>query len=144
VTVVVTSIVSIADWVPSLTVKTQWPAAAGVTLNVPPPLGGETVAIPLHELVPPLAAVLTVNVPANPASVAVKLCAAPAPVATNESPDGARPIADGVAVGAGVAVGVGGGTVLPVPPDPLQPTMSTAKTHTEKPRDGRIAGPTSG
>ena len=106
-------------------------------------------AIPLQEFVAPLAAVLTVNAPVNPASVAVKLCAAPAPVATNESPEGVRPIAlaggvgegaaDGVAVGAGVAVGVGGETVLPVTPDPLQPTMSTAKKHTEKPRHRRIA-----
>jgi hypothetical protein len=151
----VTSIVSVTDWVPSLTVKTQWPAATGVTLNAPPPLAGETVAIPLHEFVAPLAAVLTVNVPVKPVSVAVKLCAAPAPVATNESAEGARFTAavltggvgegvgvgapDGVAVGTGVAVGVGPGAVVLVPPDPLQPTTSMAMSTTEKPRHTCIA-----
>ena len=104
--VVVTSIVSVADRVPSLTVKTQWPAATGVTLNVPLPLAGETVAIPLHEFVVPLAAVLTVNVPLKPASVAVKVCAAPAPAVMNERADGARAIAEEPGVGDGVGDGV--------------------------------------
>jgi hypothetical protein len=152
--VVVTSIVSVTDWVPSLTVKTQWPAVTGVTLNVPLPLAGEMVAIPLHEFAAPLAAVLTVNVPVKPVSVAVKLCAAPAPVAANDSAEGARftaavltgvgeavgvGAADGVALGTGVAVGVGPGTVVLVPPDPLQPTASIAKSTTEKPRHTCIA-----
>jgi hypothetical protein len=153
--VVVTSIVSVTDWVPSLTVKTQWPAATGVTLNVPLPLAGETVAIPLHEFVAPAAAVPAVNVPVNPVSVAVKLCAAPAPVATNDSAEGARFTAavltggvgegvavgapDGVGLGSGVAVGLGPGTVVLVPPEPLQPTTSAAKSTTEKPRHTSIA-----
>jgi hypothetical protein len=105
--VVVTSIVSVADRVPSLTVKRQWPTATGVALNVPLPLAGETVAIPLHEFVVPLAAVLTVNVPLKPASVAVKVCAAPAPVVMNERADGARAIAEEPGVGDGVGDGVG-------------------------------------
>jgi hypothetical protein len=105
--VVVTSIVSVADRVPSPTVKTQWPAATGVTLNVPLPLEGEAVEIPLHEFVVPLAAVLTVNVPLKPASVAVKVCAAPAPVVMNEMAEGARAIAEEPGVGDGVGDGVG-------------------------------------
>ena len=140
--VVVTSIVSVADRVPSLTVNRQWPAATGVTLNVPLPLAGETVAIPLHEFVVSLAAVLTVNVPLKPASVAVKVCAAPAPVVMNERADGARlmvgvgdGVGDGVGeavavgeavgvtedpgVGVGVGVGVATVTVEAVPPAPL-------------------------
>jgi hypothetical protein len=117
--VVVTSIVSVADRVPSLAVNRQWPTATGVTLNVPLPLAGETVAIPLHEFVVPLAAVLTVNVPLKPASVAVKVCAAPAPVVMNERADGARlmvgigdGVGDGVAVEPGVGDGVGDGVAV--------------------------------
>jgi hypothetical protein len=145
--VVVTSIVSVTDWVPSLTVKTQWPAATGVTLNVPLPLAGETVAIPVHEFVVPAAAVLTVNVPVNPASVAVKFCAAPAPVAANESAGGVKLAAPvlaggvGVALGTGVAlatgVAVGEGVVRAVPPDPLHaattdPTSSAARMSRDR------------
>ena len=111
--VVVTSIVSVADRVPSLTLKTQWPTATGVTLNAPLPLEGETAAIALHEFAVPLVAVLTVNVPPKPASVALNVCAAPAPVVINERAEGAKTIADepgvGDAVGVGKGVAVGDG-----------------------------------
>jgi len=107
--VVVTSIVSAANRVPSLTLKTQWPTATGVTLNAPLPLEGETAAIALHEFEVPLATVLTVNVPLKPASVAVKVCAAPAPVVINERAEGARTITDEPGVGDAVGVGEGAG-----------------------------------
>jgi hypothetical protein len=47
---------------PPKTVNVQCPAATGATVN-DVPLEGEIVAIPLHELAVPAAAVLAVNEP---------------------------------------------------------------------------------
>lgn len=68
-----TSIVSVADCVPSETVNVQWPAAIAVTVNVPDPLAGAIVAIPAHEPALPEAAVVAVKFPAKPDSLAVKV-----------------------------------------------------------------------
>jgi len=143
--VVVTSIVSVTDRVPSLTVKMQWPAATGVTLNVPLPLDGETVAMPLHEFVVPLAAVLTVNVPLKPVSVAVKFCAAPPPVAMNAKAEGVGTITDELGVGDGVGATE---TVEAVPPGPLHAgttvpsasaiAKSQSRDVTNRPREARV------
>jgi hypothetical protein len=108
VVVVVTSMVSVAERIPSLTVNVQWPAATGVTLKLVP-LGGETVAIPLHEPAVPAAAVVTVNEPEKPASDTVNGCA---PLAARKDKL------------AGVSITAGGdciATADPVPPGPLHP-----------------------
>lgn len=87
---------------------------------------------------------VTVNVPPNPVSVAVKFCAAPAPVAMNESADGARlmvdepGVGDGVGDGAGDDVGAGVGvavatgtpTVEAVPPVPLHAATAVPSAKT--------------
>jgi hypothetical protein len=112
--VVVTLIVSVAVWVPSLTVKVQPPFDTGVTVNVFGELDGEIVAMPLHELVVPVAGVVTVKVPEKPVSVALNVCAAPLPVAMNERVGGVSTmeLGFGVAVGVGLGVGVGVGVAV--------------------------------
>jgi len=99
--------VSVADCVPPVMVNVQWPAAIGVTVNVPPPLAGAIDAIPTHEPVLPEAAVVAVNEPAKPGSVAVNVCAAPLPAAENDSEDGVSAIVPGEALGPGVGDAVG-------------------------------------
>jgi hypothetical protein len=60
-----TPIVSVAVWpLPPVTVKVHCPAPTGVTVKGPfTLLAGDTVAIPLHELGWPAAAVVTVKAP---------------------------------------------------------------------------------
>lgn len=109
--VVVTSIVSVTVIVPSLTEKMQCPLLCGVTVNCPEPLAGEIVAIPLHELVAPVAGVVAVKFPVKPASDAPNVFAFAAPVAVNAKLLGVSVMAPGLAVALGVgdavAVGVG-------------------------------------
>jgi len=109
--VVVTSIVSVTVVVPSLTEKMQCPLLCGVTVNCPEPLAGEIVAIPLHELVAPVAGVAAVKFPVKPASDAPNVFAFAAPVAVNAKLLGVSVTAPGLAVALGVgdavAVGVG-------------------------------------
>jgi hypothetical protein len=81
-----------------------------VTLNVPLPLDGETVAMPLHDPAVPALAVLAENEPLKPASLAVNVCALPAPVARNDRLPGESTIAAGL--GAGLAVTTGDGLAV--------------------------------
>jgi hypothetical protein len=94
----------------------------GVTVNVPVPDDGDTPAMPVHEFALPADGVLTVNEPLKPGSLAVNVCAAPLPVARNDSELGARASVPGDVVGVAVAPGVGviaGATAVAVPPEPL-------------------------
>jgi hypothetical protein len=112
--VVVTLIVSVAVWVPSLIVKVHPPFDTGVTVNVFGELDGEIVAMSLHEFVVPAAGVVAVKLPEKPVSVALKVCAAPLPVAMNERVGGVSTmeLGFGVAVGVGLGVGVGVGVAV--------------------------------
>ncbi len=144
--VVVTSIVSVALSVPSVTANVQCPLLCGVTVNVPVPLAGEMVAIPLHEFTAPVAAVVALKLPVKPAAEALKVCAFAPPVAMNAKLLGVSV----TALGAGVAVGVGapdetgvavgvavgepvavGGATVAVPPELLQPIVPAAIATTD-------------
>jgi hypothetical protein len=112
---VVTSIVSTALRVPSLTENVQWPFLSGVTVNVPEPLAGEIDAIPLHESADPAAAVVAVKLPLNPGSDAVNGAVAPVPVAVKLRFEGVSAMLAGAAVA----------TAFAVPPGPLHPALAT-------------------
>ena len=129
--------VSVAERVPSLIVNVQCPFATGVTPNEPLPLTGEIAAIPLHEFAVPAGAVVAVNAPEKPASDAVKVCAAAAPVVRNDKLGGVKVGGAGGGDGEadGVAAGVGTVTAEAVPPAPLHAHMVPSATATAAARN---------